>query len=55
MGNVISLVFTSANTINAFAKQSKELHAKLTDLQDPAKLVLNTTGDCQDIVFQCVL
>ncbi|KAF5522226.1 hypothetical protein CGCA056_v006142 [Colletotrichum aenigma] len=47
MGNVISLVSTSANTINAFAKQSKELHAKLTDLQDPAKLAVKTLSGGQ--------
>ncbi|KAF5501651.1 hypothetical protein CGCS363_v007389 [Colletotrichum siamense] len=63
MGNIISLVSTSAHTINAFAKQSKELHAKLTDLQDPAKLVLDTAGviaktlsfnACSDSLFKAV-
>ncbi|KAI8298373.1 hypothetical protein K4K59_002883 [Colletotrichum sp. SAR11_240] len=63
MGNVISLVSTSADTINAFAKQSKELHVKLTDLPNPAKLVLNTAGviaktlsfnACSDSLFKAV-
>ncbi|KAH0429196.1 hypothetical protein CcaCcLH18_08548 [Colletotrichum camelliae] len=63
MGNVVSLVSDTADIIGDFAKQSKDLHTKLTDLQDPAKLVLNTAGviakalsfnTCSDSLFKAV-